>query len=118
MVFKHIDGELWRCRNERAIRPRQVDRVETGLLHGEACHQRAVVLECERVCGYSVQDELAAGCHHGRSDPDLHDGAGQGRNVTAVFSRARFESSVGREEVREVQLIDVRQVGNIDRVRG
>ena len=117
-VGQHVNPVLGRCRDHLAvIRSGQLQRVEAALADREASGKRAVGFDRQIAHHVAVEKKLTGIGQHGRLDVELDYGPGQGGYVSSSLDYTGLEPGVAGEEEGEVDLVDVRQVRNIDHER-
>ena len=117
LVGEHVDGVARRRLHELAARPFQLDLVEAVLLDHERGGQDPVLAEGEVGVGGLVEHEPAGRGPHGREHGHADLGPLQDRDVPAVLYQPRLETRVLGEVVLELEVVDVRQVDDVDRER-
>ncbi len=117
LVGEHVDGVAWRGLHELAARPLELDLVEAVLLDHEGGGQHPVLPEGQLGIGIFVEHQPAGRGPHGREHRHADLGPLQDRDVPAVLNQPRLESGVGGKVVLELEVVDVRQVDDVDRER-
>ena len=115
LVVDDVDRVLRRRVDLFGVRTGQLDVVEALLLDRESAGQRAVGLRRQRQRAAVLQQNPSAGRLHRRRDVHEHVGAADRRDVAAAFDRARLQARVRREVVFEIELLDCRQVDDLER---
>ena len=117
LVGQHIDGVPWRRVHQLATRAFQLDLVEPVLLDREAGRERAVVTTDQIGRGRLVEHQPAGRRAHRREHAQPHLGAAQDRDVAAVLNQAWLETGVGGEVILELEVVDIRQVDDVESER-
>ena len=117
LVGEHVDGVARRRLHELAARPLQLDLVEAVLLDHERGGQHPVLAEGQVGIRGLVEHEPAGRRPHGREHGHADLGPLQDRDVPAVLNQPRLETRVLGEVVLELEVVDVRQVDDVDRER-
>ena len=116
LIVDHVDRVLRRGFNLLALGSDELDAVEAGLRQLEAAGERAVGLDRQRRGRVAfLEQNLPAGRLHRRRDVEQHVRAAQRRHVAAVFLFARRQVRVSGEAVFHVELLDGRQIDDLQR---
>ena len=114
LIGEHVDGVPRGRLHPLAARTFELDLVEAVLLDREGGRQDPIVATAQGGVGGLVEHQPAGRGAHGRKHPHAHLGSPQDGDVPAVLNQTRLKPGIGGEVELELQVIDVRQVDDVD----